>query len=245
VGDHPAIRISRLYKSYGESLVLHDVSMDVFPGEVTAIIGPSGCGKTTLLRCMGYLETPDSGEILINGRDPQLDGVSPDELRKGIGVVFQELNLFPHLTALDNITLAPIRVKGLRRQEAEQNAMNLLGKVGLSDKEHAYPDELSGGQQQRLAIARALALNPKVLLLDEITSALDPTLVAGVQEVIADLARNGATMVVVTHDFRFAAEVATEVVFLSHGEIVEQGPARNIFEDPKERETRDFVGRHT
>jgi ABC-type polar amino acid transport system ATPase subunit len=181
VGDHPAIRISRLYKSYGESLVLHDVSMDVFPGEVTAIIGPSGCRKTTLLRCMGYLETPDSGEILINGRDPQLDGVSPDELRKGIGVVFQELNLFPHLTALDNITLAPIRVKGLRRQEAEQNAMNLLGKVGLSDKEHAYPDELSGGQQQRLAIARALALNPKVLLLDEITSALDPTLVAGVQ----------------------------------------------------------------
>ena len=206
------------------------------------IIGPSGSGKSTVLRCMNYLEEPTQGDVIVDGKNLNVKE-NINNVRAEVGMVFQRFNLFPHMTVLDNITLAPQKIRGLSKSEAESIARDLLGKVGLSDKAEAYPEQLSGGQQQRVAIARALAMKPKVMLFDEPTSALDPEMVSEVLDVMKDLAKEGMTMVIVTHEMSFAKEVATRVLFVDGGEILEEGTPAEVFDTPKHERTKSFLSK--
>jgi polar amino acid transport system ATP-binding protein len=237
------ISVCDVGKAYGSHRVLDHVSLEVAKGEVVCVIGPSGSGKSTLLRCINGLERYDEGAIAIDGAPVHREHKSIHALRGEVGMVFQRFNLFPHRSALENVMEGPQYVKGMARGEARRLAVALLEKVGLADKLDAYPAKLSGGQQQRVAIARALAMQPKAILFDEPTSALDPELVGDVLRVMLTLAREGMTMVVVTHEMAFAAEVANRVLFLDHGRVVEEGPAREILADPKHDRTRDFLQR--
>ncbi|WP_027717282.1 amino acid ABC transporter ATP-binding protein [Desulfovirgula thermocuniculi] len=237
------IEVKNLCKRFGRLEVLRGINCYVAPREVVVIIGPSGSGKSTFLRCLNFLERPTSGEVIIDGvslTDPKTD---LNKVRQEVGMVFQRFNLFPHKTALENIILAPMKVRGLSRKQAEEIAYSLLAKVGLSDKAHAYPDQLSGGQQQRVAIARALAMRPKVMLFDEPTSALDPEMVGEVLAVMKDLAKEGMTMVVVTHEMGFAREVGDRVLFMDEGRILEEGPPGEVFGNPQNERLRAFLSR--
>ena len=236
------IKIRQLNKSFGSLHVLKDVELNVAEREVVVLIGASGSGKSTLLRCINFLEMPDSGEISIMGNlvDPKKDNLN--KIRQDVGMVFQHFNLFPHRSVLENVTEAPIFVKRMKKDEAAGIAMPLLEKVGLADKAQSYPDQLSGGQKQRVAIARALAMNPKIMLFDEPTSALDPELVGEVLQVMKELAREGMTMVVVTHEMGFAREVADRVYFMDEGRIVEDGSPKDIFNNPQNERTQAFLG---
>ncbi|MGH3360244.1 MAG: amino acid ABC transporter ATP-binding protein [Nocardioidaceae bacterium] len=237
------LQIRDVHKSYGEAEVLKGVSLEVARHEVVCLIGASGSGKSTLLRCINALEPIDSGEIMIDGDQVTGLGVDVNRLRRTVGIVFQSYNLFPHMSVLRNITLAPTKVAGVSREVAEQRAVELLGQIGLGDKVDAYPDALSGGQQQRVAIVRALAMDPQVLLLDEITAALDPELVGDVLAIVRDLAADGMTMLLATHEMGFAKEVASQVCFLHQGSILERGAPEKIFEEPAEERTRQFLSR--
>lgn len=237
------IVVNNLVKSFGSLEVLKGITERIKPKEVVCIIGPSGSGKSTFLRCLNLLETPTSGEIIIDGMtitDPKND---LNKIREEVGMVFQRFNLFPHMTALQNITLAPMKVRGLSKKEAEERAHGLLTKVGLTDKANVYPDSLSGGQQQRVAIARALAMHPKIMLFDEPTSALDPEMVGEVLAVMKDLAQDGMTMAVVTHEMGFAREVGDRVLFIDEGIILEQGTPDQIFSNAKNERTRAFLSK--
>jgi polar amino acid transport system ATP-binding protein len=240
---HQALRIEGLSKSFGDHLVLDGIDLVVDDHEVVCLIGASGSGKSTLLRCINLLEPIDTGRILIEGAEITAKGVDVDRIRRGIGIVFQAYNLFPHMSVLRNITLAPIKVLKLPRAEAEARADELLRRFGLIEKRDQVPDRLSGGQQQRVAIIRALAMQPSILLLDEITSALDPVLVAEVLAVIRDLAHAGMTMVIATHEMGFARDIANRVAFLDGGRILEEGPPAQIFSAPREERTRLFLDR--
>jgi ABC-type polar amino acid transport system ATPase subunit len=241
-GDAPMIDVRGVSKSFGTLLVLKDVSMQVGSGEVVVVIGPSGSGKSTLLRCVNRLETVDSGDVIVNGhsmRDPRLD---VNRARRDIGVVFQSFNLFPHLSVMGNLTLAPMDVLKLDRKAAEERARALLEKVGIPEKANARPNQLSGGQQQRVAIARALCMQPRIMLFDEPTSALDPEMIKEVLDVMRDLARDGMTMMVVSHEMGFAREVADRVIFMDQGEIVETGTPEHFFSSPEQERTKRFLG---
>ena len=239
----PMIDVRDLHKSFGALHVLKGISMTVDRGDVVVVLGPSGSGKSTLLRCVNRLETADRGEVLIDGRPITGPGTNVNHLRRDIGVVFQSFNLFPHLSALDNIALAPIHVLKKQRREAQERARQLLAKVGMPEKAAARPAQLSGGQQQRVAIARALAMDPKIMLFDEPTSALDPEMIKEVLDVMRDLAREGMTMMVVSHEMGFAREVADRVVFMDGGEIVEEGSPAEFFENPRQERTRRFLSK--
>lgn len=239
----PKVSVKNLRKSFGSLEVITDMSLDVEEGEVVCLIGPSGSGKSTFLRCLNALETATSGEITIDGETLTSPGVNLNRLRERIGMVFQQFNLFPHVTVLKNVTLAPLDRRKLDKAAAKQRAMELLTRVGLADKADAHPIQLSGGQQQRVAIARALAMNPDIMLFDEPTSALDPEMVGEVLEVMKELAREGMTMIVVTHEMGFAREVADRVIFMDGGYIVEQGPPDRLFGNPQNARTRDFLSK--
>lgn len=232
-----------IHKTFGQLEVLRGIDLHVKEQEVVVIIGPSGSGKSTFLRCLNLLEEPTSGEITIDGMCLTDKKSDIDKIRQNVGMVFQRFNLFPHKTALENITLSPIKVKGLSVQEANAIAMDLLAKVGLSDKANVYPDQLSGGQQQRVAIARALAMKPNVMLFDEPTSALDPEMVGEVLTVMKDLAREGMTMVVVTHEMGFAREVGDRVLFIDEGRVIEEGTPEQIFGNPQNERTKSFLNK--
>jgi polar amino acid transport system ATP-binding protein len=233
--------IDRIHKRFGPDEVLKGVSLPVAPHEVVCLIGASGSGKSTLLRCINGLERIDGGEIRFDGDLVSGPGVDYAELRRRIGLVFQSFNLFPHMDVMRNVTIAPTKIGGVSREEAEERARTLLRRVGLAEKATAYPDQLSGGQQQRVAIARAMAMEPKVLLLDEITSALDPELVNEVLMLVRDLAEQGMTMILATHEMSFARVVANTVCFLDDGQILEKGPPAEIFEAPREKRTQAFL----
>ena len=236
------IDIENLRKSFGDVEVLKGINLTIKEKEVVVIIGPSGSGKSTLLRCMNYLEEPTSGEVSVDGI--VLDGeANINKVREEVGMVFQRFNLFPHMTVLDNIMLAPIKVRHITKAEAEDTARKLLARVGLADKADAYPSQLSGGQQQRVAIARALAMKPKVMLFDEPTSALDPEMVGEVLDVMRKLAEEGMTMVIVTHEMGFAREVGDRLLFVDDGRIIEQGDPKEVFEHPQEERTRLFLSK--
>lgn len=236
------IHVSHLTKNFGSVKVLKDINLDVKEQEVVVIIGPSGSGKSTVLRCLNYLEEPSGGEIVIDNI-PLRAGANLNSIRSEVGMVFQRFNLFQNLTVLENIMLAPVQVRGKRAEEAREDAMRLLKRVGLENKANAMPDELSGGQQQRVAIARALAMNPQVLLFDEPTSALDPEMVKEVLDVMKSLANEGMTMVVVTHEMGFAKEVGDRVIFVDGGVIVEEGKPEEFFASPKHPRTRNFLSK--
>ncbi len=247
----PIVRLAAVHKRLGGTDVLRGVSLDVAPGEVLCLLGPSGSGKSTLLRCINHLERIDAGRVWVDGRmvgyrasGAKLRELSERDVARGradVGMVFQRFNLFPHLTALENVAVAPVRVRGVAAAVARSEGRALLGEVGLADKVDAYPQQLSGGQQQRVAIARALAMRPKVMLFDEPTSALDPELVGEVLEVMRDLVRGGMTMLVVTHEIGFAREVASSVAFLDEGRIVERGPPADVIDRPQSARTRQFL----
>ena len=237
------IQVSGLHKSFGELKVLQGIDQVVQKGEKLVIIGPSGSGKSTFLRCLNLLETPSEGKIYIEGEcitDPK---VNVNRIRQKMGMVFQHFNLFPHLTVLENLTLAPIRIKNMAKDQAEALARSLLKKVGLLDKEREYPSRLSGGQKQRIAIARALAMQPDIMLFDEPTSALDPEMVGEVLGVMKELATEGMTMVVVTHEMGFARQVADRVVFMADGQIIEEGTPDHFFENPANERVKQFLGK--
>ncbi len=241
MGSRVMVQARDVVKFYGDFEALCGVSMDIHEGEVVVICGPSGSGKSTFLRCINGLESIQGGDIVVDGMsvtDPKTD---LRKLRSEVGMVFQQFNLYPHMTALQNITIAPIKVRGKNRQEAEQIAHELLGKVGIPEKAESYPSELSGGQQQRVAIARALAMHPKVMLFDEATSALDPEVIHEVLNVMLGLAREGMTMAVVTHEMGFAKEVASRVVFMDEGLIVETGEPNVFFSNPREERSKQFL----
>ncbi|MCJ0565296.1 amino acid ABC transporter ATP-binding protein [Enterococcus cecorum] len=237
------ISVQNLVKKYGNNTVLNDISISIKEGDVVCIIGPSGSGKSTFLRCLNKLEEPTSGDIVIDGAHLMDKNTDINLVRQHIGMVFQHFNLFPHLTVLENIILAPMDVKKASRDEAEKNAIRLLDKVGLADKKDMKPDNLSGGQKQRVAIARALAMNPDIMLFDEPTSALDPEMVGDVLNVMKDLAKQGMTMVIVTHEMGFAKEVANRVLFTDGGKILEDGTPQQIFENPQNERTKDFLNK--
>jgi polar amino acid transport system ATP-binding protein len=237
------LEIDEVHKSYGHHEVLKGVSLNVERHEVVCLIGASGSGKSTLLRCVNALEDIQGGEIRIEGDTVTGAGVDLNALRRDVGIVFQSYNLFPHMTVLENIMLAPIRVGGAKKREALERAERLLESVGMEDKAKSYPDMLSGGQQQRVAIVRALAMQPRVMLLDEITAALDPELVGDVLEIVRELAKGGLTMLLATHEMGFAKEVASQVCFLDAGSILERGSAQDIFENPREERTQQFLSR--
>jgi polar amino acid transport system ATP-binding protein len=239
----PLIRLEAVSKSFGENLVLDGIDLEVATGEVLTIIGPSGSGKSTLLRCVNLLEPLDSGRIYLGGEEITRKGVDVSAIRQRIGIVFQQFNLFPHLRVIDNLTLASRRIRHVPRARAEERARELLAQVGLSEKERDYPHQLSGGQQQRVAIARALMIDPHVMLFDEVTSALDPELVGEVLIVMRDLAREGMTMLVVTHEMQFAREVGDRVVFMDDGRIIEEGVPSEVLNRPREERTRRFLAR--
>ena len=236
------IQLQNVHKYFGQLHVLKGVTTSIDKGEVVVIIGPSGSGKSTVLRCMNYLEEPTSGNDIVDGMNLNVKE-NINNVRAEVGMVFQRFNLFPHMTVLDNITLAPQKIRGLSKAEAETIAHDLLGKVGLSDKAEAYPEQLSGGQQQRVAIARALAMKPKVMLFDEPTSALDPEMVSEVLDVMKALAEEGMTMVIVTHEMSFAKEVATRVLFVDGGEILEEGTPEAVFDAPQHERTKSFLSK--
>ena len=239
--DKPIISIKSVYKRYGALNALNDVSLDIYPGQRVVIIGPSGSGKSTLLRSINRLETIDAGTIEVFGRDIYSPTVNINLMRQDLGMVFQSFNLFRHKTALANLTLAPMKLRKTPKAEAEKNAMSLLEKVGIAEKANHYPSQLSGGQQQRVAIARALAMNPSIMLFDEPTSALDPEMIGEVLEVMIRLAREGMTMVVVTHEMGFAREVADQVVFMEQGRIIESAPPDRFFKDPDHPRLKQFL----
>lgn len=242
-GEDPIV-VNDLYKNFGSNEVLKGIDMSVKNGEVIAIIGPSGSGKSTLLRCLNRLEDATKGEVFIVGSNiATAKGKELDEVRQRVGMVFQHFNLFPHMTALENVMLAPIETGKLKRAEAKKRAEELLDRVGLQDKKDHRPAELSGGQKQRVAIARALAMSPEIMLFDEATSALDPEMVGEVLQVISDLAASGMTMALVTHEMGFAREVADRVVFMADGKVVETGAPADIFDHPKESRTQDFLSK--
>jgi polar amino acid transport system ATP-binding protein len=237
------VTMSHVRKTFGSNEVLKDISLDVDPGEVCCIIGPSGSGKSTVLRCINRLVTIDGGDVVVDGlsvTDPKVRDV---DLRRRVGMVFQQFNLFPHMTALQNVTLAPRKVRGMSGSQADALGMQLLGKVGLNDKAKQYPSQLSGGQQQRVAIARALAMEPKVMLFDEATSALDPEITGEVLAVMRDLATEHTTMICVTHEMGFAREVGTHLVFMDGGVIVEEGAPRTVFDNPQAERTKAFLSK--
>ena len=236
------IQLQDVHKYFGQLHVLKGVTTTIDKGEVVVIIGPSGSGKSTVLRCMNYLEEPTSGDVIVDGMNLNVKE-NINNVRAEVGMVFQRFNLFPHMTVLDNITLAPQKIRGLSKADAETIAHDLLGKVGLSDKADAYPEQLSGGQQQRVAIARALAMKPKVMLFDEPTSALDPEMVSEVLDVMKALAEEGMTMVIVTHEMSFAKEVATRVLFVDGGEILEEGAPEAVFDAPQHERTKSFLSK--
>ncbi len=241
----PRMRLDGVTKSFGERRVLDGIDLDIDQGTVTCLIGASGSGKSTLMRCLNLLESIDDGTILLDGVDISEPGIDPDPVRRRIGMVFQSFNLFPHLSILDNVAVGPRRVLGRDRRAARNEASALLGRFGLGDHAGAYPDQLSGGQQQRVASARSMAMAPDVLLLDEVTSALDPELVGEVLDVVRDLRAGGMTMVMATHEMAFTREIADRVCFLDGGRIVEQGPPEAIFGAPREPRTRQFLQRVT
>lgn len=236
------IELKNVRKSFGKNEVLKGINLRIEKGEVVVIIGPSGSGKSTVLRTMNYLEAPTSGHVIVDGMDLS-DKNKLNEIRTEVGMVFQNFNLFPHMTVLDNLTLAQIKVRKTDKKEAEQVAMKLLERVGLSDKAHMYPDSLSGGQKQRVAIARALAMKPKVMLFDEPTSALDPEMVREVLDVMKSLADEGMTMVIVTHEMGFAKEVADRVLFVDGGQILEDGTPKQVFDEPTSERTKLFLSK--
>jgi len=238
-----AVRLEGVHKSFDDLHVLKGIDLSVSDHEVICLIGASGSGKSTMLRCVNLLETIDAGRIFVEGEEITAEGVDVNRIRQRIGIVFQAFNLFPHMTVMRNITLAPIKVRGLSRHDAETEAIELLRRFGLEDKRDEYPDRLSGGQQQRAAIVRALAMNPDIMLLDEVTSALDPELVAEVLNVIRGLAEIGMTMLIATHEMGFARDIADRVCFLEAGVILEQGPPEQIFTDPQSARTRQFLQR--
>ncbi|QQQ80974.1 amino acid ABC transporter ATP-binding protein [Saccharothrix sp. 6-C] len=237
------LSVRGVVKRYGERTVLDGISLDVREHEVVAVIGSSGSGKSTLLRCVNLLEELDDGQVLLDGVDVSDPRVDADVARRGMGIVFQAFNLFPHMSVLDNVTLAPRVVHGVPRGEAERNALDLLDRVGLADRARSYPERLSGGQQQRVAIARALAYSPRLLLLDEITSALDPELVGEVLALVRELAESGRTILMATHEMGFARQVADRVVFLDGGRLVESGPPGQVLGEPVHPRTRQFLRR--
>ena len=237
------IDIKDLSKAFGDLKVLTNISTQIRKGDVVCVIGPSGSGKSTFLRCMNLLETPTGGHIYFEGTDITDPKTSIDKLRQKMGMVFQQFNLFPHMTILDNMTLAPMKLLGRPKDEAETEALKLLERVGLKEKASAYPGQLSGGQKQRVAIVRALAMHPDVMLFDEPTSALDPEMVGEVLNVMRQLAEEHMTMVVVTHEMGFAREVATRVMFMDEGRILEQGTPEDIFDHPKEARTQEFLSK--
>ena len=237
------ITVKNLCKSFNELNVLKGIDEHISKGEVVVVIGPSGSGKSTFLRCLNLLEQPTSGEILINEEAITSEKANVNRIRQKMGMVFQQFNLFPHLTIMDNITLAPIKLKKMTKQEAEKKGMELLERVGLPDKAAAYPEQLSGGQKQRVAIARALAMQPEIMLFDEPTSALDPEMVGEVLDVMKDLAKSGMTMIVVTHEMGFAKEVGTRVLFMDQGIIMEQGSPEEIFTNPQNERTQSFLSK--
>jgi ABC-type polar amino acid transport system ATPase subunit len=250
-GARPIVRIEALRKSFGALEVLKGVDLEVYAGQKVTLIGPSGSGKTTLLRCINYLEVPTSGHVYLDGelvgekkvgdRVVKANARELARIRQRIGIVFQRFNLFEHLTALENVTIGPVRVLHRPREEAERRGRELLQRVGLSGKEDSYPFQLSGGQQQRVAIARALAMDPEVMLFDEATSALDPEMVGEVLSVMRQLASEGMTMIIITHEMKFAESISDHVVFMADGMIVEQGPPATLFGAPSEPRTRDFL----
>ena len=241
--DKVKIHVSHLKKSFGKLEVLKDISNDIYEGEVVVIIGPSGSGKSTFLRCLNRLEDITGGEVIVDGVNITDKKVNINQFRENIGMVFQHFNLFPHMDVLRNITLAPVDLKKMSREEAQKRGMDLLMRVGLAEKAKVYPPQLSGGQKQRVAIARALAMNPDIMLFDEPTSALDPEMVGEVLQVMKELAREGMTMLVVTHEIGFAREVASRVIFMDDGYIVEEGTPEEIFNHPKEPRTIDFLNK--
>ena len=235
------IEIKKLYKSYGDNEVLKGIDQTVSEAEVLCIVGPSGSGKSTMLRCINLLEVPTFGEVYIDGELVTSQNIN--EIRTKMGMVFQNFNLFPHMTVLENVTCAPINVKGVSKADAEAKAMELLTRVGLDNKANAYPRSLSGGQQQRVAIARALAMDPEIMLFDEPTSALDPEMVGEVLDVMKDLAKEGLAMIVVTHEMGFAKEVADKVIFMDEGVIIEQGTPEEVLVNPSEERTKNFLSK--
>ena len=239
----PMVRLEDVQKSFGDLVVLDGIDLEVSPGEVLVVIGPSGSGKSTLLRCVNMLEPVDSGRIFLEGEEITRKGTDVSAVRQRIGIVFQQFNLFPHLRVIDNLTLAARRIRKIKKAQAEASAHQLLGRVGLEEKARQFPHQLSGGQQQRVAIARALMMTPHVMLFDEVTSALDPELVGEVLLVMRDLARDGMTMLVVTHEMQFAREVGDHLVFMDEGVIVEQGKPADVLDRPKEERTRRFLRR--
>lgn len=239
----PLIQVQNLTKAFGDHVVLNGITTEIHQGEVVAIIGPSGCGKSTFLRSMNLLEQPTSGRILFEGTDITDKSVDINKMRQKIGMVFQQFNLFPNYTIKDNITLAPIKLGLMNAKEAEQRAMELLERVGLPERADAYPSQLSGGQKQRIAIARSLAMNPDVMLFDEPTSALDPEMVGEVLELMRELARDGMTMVVVTHEMGFAREVANRVMFIDEGNIQEENNPTEFFGNPKNPRLKEFLSK--
>jgi len=237
------IKINNLHKKFGDLHVLKGIDDEVKQGEVVVVIGPSGSGKSTFLRCLNLLEQPTEGEIIFNGVSITDPRNNINKQREKMGMVFQQFNLFPHMSVVDNIILAPMEVRGMKKEEAKETALKLLNRIGLADKENAYPNQLSGGQKQRIAIARALAMAPQVMLFDEPTSSLDPEMVGEVLDVIKELASEGMTMVVVTHEMGFARQVGSRVLFMDDGLIVEQNTPQAIFNEPKHPRTKDFLGK--
>jgi polar amino acid transport system ATP-binding protein len=237
------LRLEAVDKAFDGLVVLSGIDLAVAPHEVVCLIGPSGSGKSTLLKCVNLVEPVDAGRIFLEGEEITRTGINQDAIRQRIGIVFQSFNLFPHMTVLDNVTLAPRRVLGMDRKRADDRAMQLLSRFGLDDKRDEYPDRLSGGQQQRTAIVRALAMQPRLMLLDEVTSALDPELIAEVLSLIRELARTGMTMLIATHEMGFARDIADRVVFLDEGRILEEGPPQKIFTAPEEVRTKEFLQR--
>ena len=239
----PAIKVSGLRKSFGDNEVIKGIDFEVAHGEVISLIGPSGSGKSTILRMLNRLEDPTSGKVAIEGTDITDPATNLNSVRQHIGMVFQHFNLFPNMTVIENIMLAPVELKKKSSKDARDYAMRLLERVGLADKADERPHKLSGGQKQRVAIARALAMEPKIMLFDEATSALDPEMVGEVLQVIRDLAKEGMTMILVTHEMGFAREVCDRVFFLADGELVESGPPENVFDSPEHRRTQDFLAK--
>ncbi|MEG0894278.1 MAG: amino acid ABC transporter ATP-binding protein [Oscillospiraceae bacterium] len=237
------IEVKKLEKHFNNNIVLDGIDLNIKKGEKVVLIGPSGSGKSTFLRCLNFLETPSNGEIWFEGNNISDKKTDINAIRKKIGMVFQHFNLFPHLTILENITIAPITLKLLNKEQAKATAIRLLERIGLSDKANCYPSTLSGGQKQRIAIIRALAMNPDVMLFDEPTSALDPEMVGEVLSLMKDLADNGMTMVVVTHEMGFAKEVASKVIFMDEGKILEQNSPQEFFDNPKSQRAKDFLSK--
>ena len=237
------ISVKNLHKYFGKNHVLNDISEEISQGEKIVIVGPSGSGKSTFLRCLNLLEVPTSGTVIVDGVNITDKKTDINKVREQMGMVFQHFNLFPHLSVMDNLTLAPVKLKKMTKEEAEEQAIALLKRVGLEEKANSYPNQLSGGQKQRIAIVRALAMRPKVMLFDEPTSALDPEMVGEVLDVMKELANEGMTMVVVTHEMGFAREIATRVLIMDEGRIIEQAPPEEFFTNPKHERTKEFLSK--